>query len=74
MMIRFLFILTLLILLLVVGKNNPTISFLIYLSIVITFLVIMNINISTNDLNERNKMISTNEGRYYYNIAINSNN
>lgn len=73
-MIRFLFILTLLILLLVVGKNNPTISFLIYLSIVITFLVIMNINISTNDLNERNKMISTNEGRYYYNIAINSNN
>lgn len=71
-MIRFLFILTLLILLLTVGKNHPTISFAIYLVIVITFLIIMNMKISKEDINDRNKIISTNKGRYYYNLAINA--
>lgn len=73
-MIRFLFILTLLILLLTIGKNYPVISFTIYLSIIVSFLIIMNMKITKEDIEDRKNMISTNKGRYFYNLAINSSN
>ena len=71
-MLRFIFLVMLIIVILKVGQDNPYIGFAIYLFLSTSFVIYTNNRVKYDDLEFKNKMLKTKEGRKKYYEIINS--